>query len=65
MMKIKIKFNYTCEIQVSEEEILQVKKNLDDENVIFAITEDINEIFLSGDGRTEAGMISDFNYEVE
>lgn len=65
MMKIKIKFNYACEIQVSEEEILQVKKNLDDENAIFAITEDINEIFLSGDGRTEAGMISDFNYEVK
>ena len=64
-MKIKIKFNYACEIQASEEEILQVKKNLDDENAIFAITEDINENFLSGDGRTEAGMISDFNYEVE
>lgn len=64
-MKIKIKFNYACEIQASEEEILQVKKNLDDENAIFAITEDINEIFLSGDGRTEAGVISDFNYEVE
>lgn len=64
-MKIKIKFNYACEIQASEEEILKVKENLDDENAVFEIIEDINEIFLSGDGRTEAGMISNFNYEVK
>ena len=64
-MKIKIKFNYACEIHASEEEITNITKNLDDENTIFELTENINDIFLSGDGRTEAGMISNFNYEVK
>lgn len=64
-MIIKIKFNYICEIQVSEEEMLNVKKRLDDENSIFEITDHVNEIFLADDGRTEVGMISNFNYEVE
>lgn len=57
-MKIKINFNYTCEIHASKEEINNITKNLDDENTIY-------DIFLSGDGRTEAGMISNFNYEVK
>lgn len=47
------------------EEINNITKNLDDENTIFELTENINDIFLSGDGRTEAGMISNFNYEVK
>ena len=64
-MKIKINFNYTYEIHASEEEINNITKNLDDENTIFELTENINDIFLSGDGRTEAGMISNFNYEVK
>lgn len=64
-MKIKINFNYTCEIHTSKEEINNITKNLDDENTIFELTENINDIFLSGDGKTEAGMISNFNYEVK
>lgn len=64
-MKIKINFNYTCEIHASKEEINNITKNLDDENTIFELTKNINDIFLSGDGRTEAGMISNFNYEVK
>lgn len=64
-MILKIKFNYACEVQVSEEEMLGIKKNLDDENSISEITEHVNEIFLADDGRTEVGMISNFNYEVE
>ena len=64
-MILKIKFNYACEIQVSEEEMLNIKKNLDDEDSILGITDDVNEIFLADDGRTEVGMISNFNYEVE
>lgn len=64
-MILKINFNYACEIQVSEEELLNIKKNIDDENAIVEITEHVNEIFLSDDGRTEVGMISNFNYEVE
>ena len=64
-MILKLKFNYACEVQVSEEEMINIKKNLDDENAIVEITEQVNEIFLADDGRTEAGMISNFNYEVE
>lgn len=64
-MILKIKFNYACEIQVSEEEMFNIKKNMDDENAISEITERVNEIFLADDGRTEVGMISNFNYEVE
>lgn len=64
-MILKIKFNYAYEVQVSEEEILEIKKNIDDENSISKITEHVNEIFLADDGRTEKGMISNFNYEVE
>lgn len=64
-MILKIKFNYACEVQVSEEEMVNIKKNFDDENSIVEITEKVNEIFLADDGRTEVGMISNFNYEVE
>ena len=64
-MILKIKFNYACEIQVSEEEMLNIKKNIDDEDSILGITDHVNEIFLADDGRTEVGMISNFNYEVE
>ena len=64
-MIFKIKFNYACEIQVSEEEMVNIKKNMDDENSILGITDSVNEIFLADDGRTEVGMISNFNYEVE
>ncbi|MDU3212153.1 hypothetical protein [Anaerococcus sp.] len=61
-MILKIKFNYACEVQASEEEIVNIKKNMDDENSISEITEHVNEIFLANDGRTEVGMISNFNY---
>lgn len=64
-MILKLKFNYACEIQVSEEEILNIKKNFDDEEVFSELTEHVNEFFLADDGRTEVGMISNFNYEVE
>lgn len=64
-MILKIKFNYACEVQVSEEEMVNIKKSFDDENTIVEITEEVNEIFLADDGRTEVGMISNFNYEVE
>lgn len=64
-MILKIKFNYACEVQVSEEEMVNIKKSFDDENTIAEITEEVNEIFLADDGRTEVGMISNFNYEVK
>lgn len=65
-MILKIKFNYACEVQVNEEEMLNIKKNFeDDEDVFFELTEHVNEFFLADDGRTETGMISNFNYKVE
>lgn len=64
-MILKLKFNYACEVQVSEEEMVNIKKSFDDENAIVEITERVNEIFLADDGRTVFGMISNFNYEVE
>lgn len=64
-MILKIKFNYACEIQISEEEMVNIKKNMDDEEVFSELTEHVNEFFLADDGRTEVGMISNFNYEVE
>lgn len=64
-MILKIKFNYACEIQVCEEEMLNIKKNFDDEEVFSELTEHVNEFFLVDDGRTEMGKVSNFNYEVE
>lgn len=64
-MILKIKFNYACEVQISEEEMVNIKKNFDDEEVFSELTEHVNEFFLADDGRTEVGMISNFNYEVE
>ena len=45
--------------------MVNIKKRFDDENTIAEMTEEVNEIFLADDGRTEVGMISNFNYEVE
>lgn len=59
-----MKFNYHCELDVTEDEAKLIKNRINDE-FIFGLTEEINEIFLSDDGRTEAGMISNFDYEVE
>lgn len=64
-MILKIKFNYACEVQISEEEMVNIKKNFDDEEVFFELTEHVNEFFLADDGRTEVGMISNFIYEEE
>lgn len=65
-MILKIKFNYDCEIKVSEEEMLNIKKNFGDDDEVFSkLTEHVNEFFLVDDGRAEMGMISNFNYEVE
>lgn len=63
-MKFKIKFNYSCEFNVTEDEVKLIKNKINNE-FITDLTDEINDIFLSDDGRTEAGMISNFNYEVE
>lgn len=63
-MKFKMKFNYSCEFDVTEDEVKLIKNKINDE-FISGLTDEINDMFLAGDGRTEAGMISNFNYEVE
>lgn len=61
-MKTKIKFAYTYEAQVSEEEMINIKKKFEDNQAIPAITEHVNEVFLAEDGREETGTISDFEF---
>lgn len=65
MKKLKVKFTYECEIEVKPEELEILKKNLNDQENIDGLVEDINKIFLTGDGRTEAGVVTDYIFEVE
>lgn len=65
MKKIKVKFTYECEIEVKPEELEILNKNLNDQENIDNLAKDINEIFLTGDGRTEAGAITNYTFEVE
>lgn len=58
MKKLKVKFTYECEIEVKPEELEILKKNLNDQENIDDLAEDINEIFLTGDGRTETGTVT-------
>lgn len=64
MKKLKAKFTYECEIEVKPEELEILKKNLNDQENIDGLVEDINEIFLTGDGRTEAGAVTNYTFEV-
>lgn len=64
-MKVKVSFKYECEVTIKDNEILKFKEGLDDENYAYEITRGLNEMFLAGDGRTEAGGVSDFKYKVE
>ena len=64
-MKVKLCFKYDCEVTIKDDEILKIKERLDDENYTCEVTRGINEMFLAGDGRTEAGCVSDFKYKVE
>lgn len=65
MKKLKVKFTYECEIEVKPEELEILKKNLNDQENIDGLVEEINEIFLTGDGRTEAGTVTNYTFEVE
>lgn len=65
MKKLKVKFTYECEIEVKPEELEILKKNLNDQENIDGLVEDINEIFLTRDGRTEAGAVTNYTFEVE
>lgn len=63
-MRAKIKFNYACEMEISEEEAKLYEDKFNDD-YISGLTWDINKKFLFGDLRTEAGGVFDFTYEVE
>lgn len=65
MQKLKVKFTYKCEIEVKPEELEMLNKNLNNQENIDGLVEDINEIFLVGDGRTEAGAVTNYTFEVE
>lgn len=65
MKKLKARFTYECEIEVKPEELEILKRNLNDQENIDGLVENINEIFLTGDGRTEAGAVTNYTFEVE
>lgn len=65
MKKLKVKFTYECEIEVKPEELEMLNKNLNSQENIDGLVEDINEIFLTGDGRTETGVVTNYTFEVE
>ena len=65
MKKLKVKFTYECKIEVKPEELEMLNKNLNNQENIDGLVEDINEIFLTGDGRTEAGAVTNYTFEVE
>lgn len=65
MKKLKAKFTYECEIEVKPEELEILNKNLNNQENIDGLVEDINKIFLTGDGRTEAGAVTNYTFEVE
>lgn len=65
MKKLKVKFIYECEIEIKSEELELLSKNLNNQENIDNLAKDINEMFLTGDGRTEAGAVTDFTFEVE
>lgn len=63
-MKLKIKFEYQCELQIKEKDVENIKTKLIPEEFIGEITNYVNDLFLMEDGRTEAGGVTDFKYEV-
>ena len=65
MKKLKAKFTYECEIEVKPEELENLNRNINAQENIDSLVEDINEIFLTGDGRTEAGAVTNYTFEVE
>lgn len=65
MKKLKVKFTYECEIEVNPEELEVANKKLNDQENINCLVEDINQLFLTGDGRTEAGAVTNYTFEVE
>lgn len=64
-MKLKVKFEYQCETEIKPENIETVEKNINNQEFINKIEHKINSVFLSYDGRTEAGGITTFQKRLE
>lgn len=64
-MKLKIKFEYQCELELKESEVENTKTKLKKDDFVLCLTNELNEMFLAEDGRTEAGGITIFEHEVE
>lgn len=65
-MKLKCEFTYKCELEATKEEIKIIKgKYAEKERFMNDLVSEVNDFFLVDDGRTEAGMVTDFRIEVE
>lgn len=63
-MKLKIKFEYQCELELKESEVENIKTKLKEDEFAIDLTNELNKMFLQEDGRTEADGVTDFKYEV-
>lgn len=65
-MKLKCKFTYKCEVELTKAEVKIVKlKYAEKERIKEDLLNEINSFFLVGNGRNEVGVMTDFNLEVE
>lgn len=65
-MKLKCEFTYKCELEATKEEIKIIKgKYAEKERFMNDLASEVNDFFLINDGRTEAGMVTDFKIEVK
>lgn len=65
-MKLKCEFTYKCELEATKEEVEILKgKYAEKERFMNDLASEVNDFFLVDDGRTEAGMVTDFKLEVE
>lgn len=64
-MRLKIEFKYQCEVEVKEGEAKNFKNNVKYGDIISDLSKEINKSFLQDDGRTEAGGVVEFDYEIK
>lgn len=64
-MKLTVEFKYACEIEIKPEEAKRMTEQLNDSEFRDYTLTRLNDIFLSNDGRTEAGTIKDFKYQIK
>ena len=64
-MKLKIKFEYECQLEIDANEAKNFRVFVTSEFFRRDLTKEINNMFLTNDGRYEIGIVTDFEYEVE